>query len=119
MYKPTPMSSASKKLNLTPKELNKVYGYMVVGLVLIFVGIVLIIVASVKQQYQALPEDFHDPVQLRELLQRDRQKDAMFNGGIAILTSGLLLFFGFAITEFMAGVSTPSQGQVRGPVDAT
>lgn len=90
---------------LSRHDLQKVYGYCIVGLVLCFVGAVLLSVASLKRKFATLPEDFQDPLQLREVLQDDRKHDAMFNAGIAILTSGLLLLFGFGVTEFAAGLT--------------
>ena len=84
--------------------MHKVYGYCVVGLILCLTGAVLLVVASVQRQFLNLPEDFQEPRKLRYLLQEDRKHDAMFNAGISILTSGLLLLFGFGITEYTAGI---------------
>lgn len=99
---------ATTRIQLTEQEKNKVYGYLGVGLVLCVTGAILLVTASIKRQFLALPDNFLDPKQLRELLQDDRKHDAMFNAGVAILTAGLLLMFGFGITEFMSGLVVTS-----------
>lgn len=98
------MSKTQSQVMLSTHDMHKVYGYCVVGLILCLTGAVLLVVASVQRQFLNLPEDFQEPRKLRYLLQEDRKHDAMFNAGISILTSGLLLLFGFGITEYTAGI---------------
>ncbi len=108
-FSPTMSSPHPMAVLLTTHEMHKVYGYCIVGLILCLTGAALLTAASVQRQFLDLPDDFQDPQKLRSLLQDDRKHDAIFNAGISILTSGLLLLFGFGVTEFTAGALTSSE----------
>jgi hypothetical protein len=82
-----------------PVERRRVVGYLVVGALLMAVGAVLIAVASIHMESV---DDIQTPANARKALRADRSKDAVMGSGIAVLTSGALMFLGFGATSLVA-----------------
>jgi hypothetical protein len=89
-----------------PIERQRVIGYLVVGALLMAVGAVLIIIASV---HMANVDEINTPADARKALQVDRKKAAVMGSGIAILTSGALIFLGFGATSLVAEAITKNR----------
>lgn len=82
-------------------EHTRTVGYTCVGAVLIAVGIVLLVLAKVL--YPPIINTTADVItvtQERIAFRQDKRADSLFTAGIAILTTGALLLFGFALPEF-------------------
>lgn len=82
----------------TPRERNKVVGYIVIGACFVVTGAVLMVYS--KQYTIGNPLVTRDD--FRQALHEDRSRDSMFNAGISICTSGLLIMLGFGLTEFLS-----------------
>lgn len=81
-------------------ENRKVLGYLVVGAIFIGIGVSMMVVAvecfkPLHLQQNNLSE------QLRRQLLQDRRRDTLFGAGVAVLTTGSLLFFGFGLTNLI------------------
>lgn len=78
---------------------KKVVGYLVVGAILLVIGAVLMTTGAVM--YKPVL-DVRTPADLRAMLVTERKRDALFGSGLALLTSGALMFFGFGATSVIA-----------------
>lgn len=83
----------------TSRYRHKVTGYLVVGAILMFIGALLMILAEVTYTPVAIVETIWD---VREALSADRKRDGMSGAGIAVLTTGILMFFGFGLSAIIA-----------------
>jgi hypothetical protein len=82
---------------------NKTVGYLCVGGIFIAAGATLLGLGAHLYPYDY---DVSTPQEVRRVLMRDRRRDSFTNAGIAIITTGALIFFGFGITELAAGLAT-------------
>jgi hypothetical protein len=73
-------------------------GYLIMGGLLLIAGSVLVWYATTQVPAQGPPTN-HD--ELREVLNNDRYRGALFGSGIALLTSGALMFLGFGCLEMI------------------
>lgn len=78
---------------------RRTYGYLTVGACLLVISIVLMVVAS--QVYMPIL-GIDNLTMVRQAFTQDKKRDAMFGSGIAVFTSGVLMFFGFGLTDFIA-----------------
>lgn len=74
---------------------KRAVAYFSVGATFVLVGIILLSVAP-TQQYDGAVDS---PEEVRQALGQDRKQASIFNSGIALLTTGLLLLLGFGVTE--------------------
>ena len=81
-------------------ERHKLIGYMCAGGVCVLAGIALLVAAEVTYKPVVVFEDIIAAA--REAFKRDRKRDILFNVGIALLTDGVLLLFGFGLTAVVS-----------------
>jgi hypothetical protein len=74
-------------------------GYLIVGAFLLISGAILMGLAN----YAYPPVlTLDSPKTIRKAFSQDKRRDAMFGSGIALLTTGGLMFFGFGATTLIA-----------------
>ncbi len=81
-------------------EDKKVIGYLVVGAILLVIGAILMIIGATL--YKPVV-NIRTPSDLRAMLISEQKRGALFGSGVALLTSGALMFFGFGATSVVAG----------------
>ena len=80
-------------------ERHKVTGYLIVGGILLLIGALLMVLAT--QLYKPVL-DIQTVQDVRNAFAQDKKRDAMFGSGVALLTTGALMFFGFGMTAVVA-----------------
>jgi hypothetical protein len=94
-------------VRLTTKlEKMRGVGYLIVGLLLMVGGSILMGCAGLAYP-PVLEINTHEDV--RAAFAVDKRRDAMFGSGIALLTTGALMFFGFGCTAVIAGAIAKQQ----------
>lgn len=110
-HPPTRMASASSPDVLSPLayarrvDRMRTEGYLIAGAVLLFVGGLLMGLSSLVYPPTPGVTTLDD---VRKAFAKDKQREAMFGSGIAVLTSGALMFFGFGLTALIIGHQTRS-----------
>ncbi len=80
-------------------ENARMIGYLVVGGVFVLVGAILIGTSFIGRDKT---KDVTTIADIRRLYNNDDRLTALYSAGVAVLASGLLVFFGFGITSLVA-----------------
>lgn len=84
-------------------ETRRTVGYIIVGVILCVAGAVMMALAStVLDDYYLPSNEAKTYPEIRHLFKKDRIRDSVFSAGIAILASGVLMLFGFGLTNLFA-----------------
>ena len=90
-------------------ERGRTIGYLVVGGIFCFIGAILIGSSYINKD---LPDDIQTVADIRRVYQNDARRGSLYAAGVSILSSGLLVFFGFGITSLVT--SHTERGAVTG-----
>ena len=81
---------------------GRTVGYLVVGAIFCFIGAILIGSSFVNKD---LPDDIQTVSDIRRVYQNDARRGSLYAAGVSILSSGLLVFFGFGVTSLVTSHS--------------
>lgn len=73
-------------------------GYLVVGAIFCVIGSILIGSSFINKDP---PDGIQTLADIRRIYSNDARRGGLYSAGIAILSSGLLVFFGFGITSMV------------------
>jgi hypothetical protein len=79
-------------------EHSRTVGYLVVGGIFCFIGAILIGASFINKD---LPDDIQTVADIRRVYQNDTRRGSLYAAGVSILSSGLLVFFGFGVTSLV------------------